>query len=135
LRKAREKVEPTVLRRLFFAVAGPPGLSPTSSAVYLSPGLPRYPAPFGKMGNFWNAPVPLDCCPGRVYPLSTMVLPLALLESFQGNVYEMTCAAMKRSIQINLAGDDELEANHGKIVSTALKQILTEKVRYRHPDA
>ena len=64
-----------------------------------------------------------------------MVLPLKLLESFQGNVYEMTCAAMKRSIQINLAGDDELEANHGHIVSTALKQILTQKVRYRHPEA
>lgn len=69
------------------------------------------------------------------YYLITMVLPLDLLESFQGNVYEMTCAAMKRSIQINLAGDDELEANKGKIVSTALKQILTQKVRYRHPDA
>jgi DNA-directed RNA polymerase subunit omega len=67
--------------------------------------------------------------------LSTMVIPLDLLEGFQGNVYEMTCAAMKRSIQINLAGDDELEANRGKIVSTALKQILTQKVRYRHPDA
>ena len=39
---------------------------------------------------------------------------------------------MKRSVQINLAGDDELEANKGKIVSTALKQILTEKVKYRH---
>jgi DNA-directed RNA polymerase subunit omega len=64
-----------------------------------------------------------------------MVLPLDLLESFQGNIYEMTCAAMKRSIQINLAGDDELEANKGKIVSTALKQILTQKVRYRHPEA
>jgi DNA-directed RNA polymerase subunit omega len=67
--------------------------------------------------------------------VATMVLPLDLLESFQGNVYEMTCAAMKRSIQINLAGDDELEANRGKIVSTALKQILTQKVRYRHPEA
>ena len=64
-----------------------------------------------------------------------MVLPLDLLESFQGNIYEMTCAAMKRSVQINLAGDDELEANKGKIVSTALKQILMEKVRYRHPDS
>ncbi|MGA2613995.1 MAG: hypothetical protein ABSG38_11145 [Spirochaetia bacterium] len=41
---------------------------------------------------------------------------------------------MKRSVQINLAGDDELEANKGKIVSTALKQILMQKVRYRHPE-
>jgi DNA-directed RNA polymerase subunit omega len=61
-----------------------------------------------------------------------MVLPLDLLTSFQGNVYELTCAAMKRGVQINLAGDDELEANKGKIVSTALKQILTGKVKYKH---
>jgi DNA-directed RNA polymerase subunit omega len=77
----------------------------------------------------------LDQLPQKQYTLITMVLPLDLLESFQGNVYEMTCAAMKRSIQINLAGDDELDANKGKIVSTALKQILTQKVRYKHPDA
>jgi DNA-directed RNA polymerase subunit omega len=64
-----------------------------------------------------------------------MVLPLDLLESFQGNIYELTCAAMKRSIQINLAGDDELEQNKGKIVSTALKQILMEKVKYRPAEA
>jgi len=80
-------------------------------------------------------PARLDQPPQKLYTLTTMVLPLDLLESFQGNVYEMTCAAMKRSIQINLAGDDELDANKGKIVSTALKQILTEKVRYKHPDA
>ena len=60
-----------------------------------------------------------------------MVLPLDLLTSFQGNIYELTCAAMKRSIQINLAGDEELEQNRGKIVSTALKQILTGKVKYK----
>lgn len=60
-----------------------------------------------------------------------MVLPLDLLTSFQGNVYELTCAAQKRGVQINLAGDDELDANKGKIVSTALKQILTGKVKYK----
>jgi DNA-directed RNA polymerase subunit omega len=63
-----------------------------------------------------------------------MVLPLDLLTSFQGNIYGLTCAAMKRSVQINLAGDDELEANKGKIVSTAIKQILTGKVKYQ-PEA
>ncbi len=60
-----------------------------------------------------------------------MVLPLDLLTSFQGNVYELTCAAQKRSVQINLAGDEELDANKGKIVSTALKQILTGKVKFK----
>ena len=60
-----------------------------------------------------------------------MVIPLDLLTSFQGNIYEMTCAAMKRGVQINLVGDEELDANRGKIVSTAISQILTQKVRYR----
>lgn len=62
-----------------------------------------------------------------------MVLPLDLLTSFQGNVYEMTCAAMKRGVQINLAGDEELDQNRGKVVSTALRQILSHQVEYRKP--
>ncbi len=60
-----------------------------------------------------------------------MILPLDLLIKMQGNMYELTCASIKRAIQINLAGDEELEANRGKIVSTAIKQILTKKVEYR----
>ena len=60
-----------------------------------------------------------------------MILPLNLLIKLQSNMYELTCASIKRAIQINLAGDEELEANRGKIVSTAIKQILTKKVEYR----
>ena len=60
-----------------------------------------------------------------------MILPLNLLIKLQGNMYELTGASIKRAIQINLAGDEELEANRGKIVSTAIKQILTKKVEYR----
>ncbi len=60
-----------------------------------------------------------------------MVLPLDALLSFQGNIYELTSAAMKRSVQLNLVGDEELDANHGKIVSTALRQVLSLKVRYQ----
>jgi DNA-directed RNA polymerase subunit omega len=59
------------------------------------------------------------------------IIPLDLLISFNGNMYAETCAMIKRSYQIHLAGDEELEANRGKVVSTAIKQILTEKVRYR----
>jgi DNA-directed RNA polymerase subunit omega len=60
-----------------------------------------------------------------------MVLPLDLLIEYDGNVYELTAAAMRRAVQINLAGDEELEENRGRIVSTAIKQILTKKVRYQ----
>jgi len=60
-----------------------------------------------------------------------MILPLDLLVKYKGNIYVLTCAAIKRASQIHLAGDEELATNRGKVVSTAAKQILTEKVRYR----
>ena len=62
---------------------------------------------------------------------SDLVLPLDLLITYDGNMYELTCAAIKRAAQINLAGDDELEDNKGRVVSLAIKQILTKKVEYR----
>ena len=60
-----------------------------------------------------------------------MILPLDLLIGNQDNVYELTCAAIRRAAQITLAGDEDIEENDGKVVSTAMKQILTKKVEYR----
>jgi DNA-directed RNA polymerase subunit omega len=60
-----------------------------------------------------------------------MILPLNLLEQYQGNVYELTVATVRRAYQITMTGDEELDDNDGKVVSTAIKQILTEKVQYR----
>ena len=60
-----------------------------------------------------------------------MVLPLDLLMSDGSNLYELTCASIRRASQITLAGDEEVEENDGKVVSTAIKQILTKKVEYR----
>ncbi|MBN1698664.1 MAG: DNA-directed RNA polymerase subunit omega [Spirochaetales bacterium] len=62
---------------------------------------------------------------------SDRVLPLDLLVSYEGNMYELTCAAIKRAAQINLAGDIQLEESFGRVVSLAIKQILTKKVEYR----
>jgi DNA-directed RNA polymerase subunit omega len=59
-----------------------------------------------------------------------VIIPLNKLIKYSDNVYTLTSAMIKRATQIHLAGDDELEANKGKVVSTAIKQILTEKVRY-----
>ncbi|MCD6121984.1 MAG: DNA-directed RNA polymerase subunit omega [Spirochaetales bacterium] len=59
-----------------------------------------------------------------------MIIPIDKLISYEGNIYQLTSAVIKRAIQINLVGDEELEKNKGKIVSIALKQILTEKVKY-----
>jgi len=60
-----------------------------------------------------------------------MTLPLDLLESYQSNMYEMTCAAIRRAFQITITGDEELDVNQGKVVSTSIRQILTRKVEYR----
>jgi DNA-directed RNA polymerase subunit omega len=60
-----------------------------------------------------------------------VIIPLNELIKYSGNMYIMTSAMIKRATQIHLAGDEELETNKGKVVSTAIKQILTEKVRYR----
>mgnify|MGYP006291533429 CR=1 FL=1 len=60
-----------------------------------------------------------------------MILPLDLLERYQENVYELTCASIRRAFQLTITGDEELEENEGKVVSTAIRQILTKKVQYR----
>jgi DNA-directed RNA polymerase subunit omega len=60
-----------------------------------------------------------------------VIIPLDLLIQREVNVYEMTCAAIRRAMQITVAGDEEVDENDGKVVSTAIKQILTKKVDYR----
>ena len=60
-----------------------------------------------------------------------MIIPLDKLIKYSGNMYILTCAVIKRAMQIHLAGDQDLAANRGKVVSTATKQILTEKVHFR----
>ena len=60
-----------------------------------------------------------------------MIVPLDKVIKYSDNVYILTRAMIKRATQIHLAGDDELEENKGKVVSTAVKQIISEKVRYR----
>ncbi|OHD15093.1 MAG: DNA-directed RNA polymerase subunit omega [Spirochaetes bacterium GWC1_27_15] len=60
-----------------------------------------------------------------------MIIPLDELIDFKGNRYELTCAAIKRAIQINLTGDEELRKNKSKVVPTALKQVLLQKVKYK----
>ncbi len=59
-----------------------------------------------------------------------MILPLDLLIADDSNRYELCSASMRRANQLSLAADEDVEANGGKVVSTAVKQILTKKVRY-----
>ena len=60
-----------------------------------------------------------------------MILPLDLLIANQSNMYKLTCATIRRSFQITVAGDEELEKSQGKVVSLSIKQILTKKVEFR----
>ncbi|MBN2351817.1 MAG: DNA-directed RNA polymerase subunit omega [Spirochaetales bacterium] len=46
-------------------------------------------------------------------------------------MYALTCAAMKRVLQLSVAGDEDLTRYHGKIVSLAIKQILEKKIEYK----
>ena len=60
-----------------------------------------------------------------------MIIPLRDLIDYNDNVYSLTCAIIKRAAQITITGDDDLDDNEGKIVSTAINQVLTKKVEYR----
>ena len=59
-----------------------------------------------------------------------MILPLKLLIGNLENRYVLSAAAIRRAHQLALTGDDEVEDNKGKVVSTSIKQILTKKVKY-----
>ncbi len=60
-----------------------------------------------------------------------MIIPLDLLVDNSDNVYELTCAAIRRAVQITVTRDEEIEENDGKVVSTAIKQVLNRTVQYR----
>lgn len=60
-----------------------------------------------------------------------MNIPLDLLVSNQNNIYELTCASIRRALQVTVTGDEELEKAGSKVVSTAIRQVLTKKVEYR----
>ncbi len=60
-----------------------------------------------------------------------MIIPLEKLINEDSNIYEITAASVRRAYQITVTGDEELDTNQGKVVSTAIKQILTRKVQYQ----
>ena len=63
-----------------------------------------------------------------------MILPLDTLIGYKENIYELTCASIRRAYQITITEDEEVEENFGKVVSTAIGQILTNKVTFRLED-
>lgn len=63
-----------------------------------------------------------------------MIIPLDLLLREEGNMYETTCAAIRRAYQVTVTGEEEVAENQGKVVSVAIKQIVTRKVKFRVED-
>ena len=66
----------------------------------------------------------------RLYYGVEVILPLHLLIANIDNRYQLSAAAIRRAHQLALTGDEDVEANKGKIVSTSIQQILTKKVKY-----
>ena len=60
-----------------------------------------------------------------------MILPLDMLIKNNGNMYALSCAVIKRAVQLNIAGGEDVEKNKGKIVSISLKEILSDKIEYQ----
>lgn len=61
-------------------------------------------------------------------------IPLGELISTDRNMYEVTNAAIHRAKQISVTGTDDLEPGQGKIVSMAIKEIVTGEVEYSYKE-
>lgn len=60
-----------------------------------------------------------------------MPIPMQALTDNTNNIYTLTCAMIKRALQITVTGDEDIDKNNGKVVSAAINQVLTKKVEYR----
>ena len=60
-----------------------------------------------------------------------MIIPLDQLLKEEDNVYVTTCASIRRAYQLTVIGDEDVEQNLGKVVSVAIKQIVSRKVHFR----
>ena len=65
---------------------------------------------------------------------SDLIFPLEQLVKFENNVYEITVAASRRAYQLATINDPEIEANSGKVVSLAAKQLFNHDVTYKIVD-
>jgi len=60
-----------------------------------------------------------------------MIFPLKELIEYDKNMYEITAAASRRSYQLSMLKDPEIEDNDGKVVSLAARQLFTQEVEFR----
>jgi DNA-directed RNA polymerase subunit omega len=60
-----------------------------------------------------------------------MIFPLKELIEYDQNMYEITSAASRRSYQLSMIKDPEVEENDGKMVSLAARQVFTKQIEFR----
>ena len=60
-----------------------------------------------------------------------MIFPLEELIKYDQNMYEITSAASRRSYQLSMLRDPEIEDFDGKVVSLAARQVFTQEVEFR----
>jgi DNA-directed RNA polymerase subunit omega len=60
-----------------------------------------------------------------------MIFPLEELIKYDANMYEITVAASRRSYQLSMLKDPEIEDLGGKVVSLAARQVFTEEIEFR----
>ncbi|MDR3334564.1 MAG: DNA-directed RNA polymerase subunit omega [Treponema sp.] len=63
-----------------------------------------------------------------------MKFPLEELIEYDRNMYEITSAASRRSYQLSMLKDPDIEINDGKVVSLAARQLFTNQIEFRIGD-
>jgi DNA-directed RNA polymerase subunit omega len=70
----------------------------------------------------------------KKYIVVNMIFPLEELIEYDKNMYEITSAASRRSYQLSMLKDPEIEENDGKVVSLAARQVFTDEIQFRLSD-
>ena len=60
-----------------------------------------------------------------------MIFPLEELIKYDRNMYEITSAASRRSYQLSMLKDPEIDDYNGKVVSLAARQVFTKEIEFR----
>ncbi|GHV74667.1 hypothetical protein AGMMS49940_19690 [Spirochaetia bacterium] len=63
-----------------------------------------------------------------------MIFPLEELIEYEGNMYEITAAASRRSYQLSMLNDPDIDDNDGKVVSLAARQVFTNEIEFHLED-
>jgi DNA-directed RNA polymerase subunit omega len=60
-----------------------------------------------------------------------MITKLDKLINYEGNVYDLTCAAIRRAYQMTVTGEEESAQGNGKIAPEAVNQVLGGDIEFR----